>query len=88
MASGKSLLIVDDDEMLRHSLVEQLQDQDDFDAISEASTGAEAIQIAKDKVFDVIVLDLELPDMDGRDVCRTLRESGVRSPIIMLTAAD
>jgi DNA-binding response OmpR family regulator len=88
MASGKSLLIVDDDEMLRHSLVEQLQDQDDFDAISQAATGAEALEMAKGKVFDVIILDLGLPDMDGRDVCRTLRETGVRSPIIMLTAAD
>lgn len=88
MASGKSLLLVDDDEMLRQSLVEQLQDQDDFDAISQASMGAEAIELAKGHVFDVIILDLGLPDMDGRDVCRALRESGVRSPIIMLTAAD
>lgn len=88
MASGKSLLVVDDDEMLRHSLVEQLQDQDDFDVVSQAATGAEALEMAKKKVFDVIILDLGLPDADGRDVCRTLRESGVRSPIIMLTAAD
>lgn len=88
MASGKTLLLVDDDEMLRQSLVEQLQDQDDFEEISQASTGAEAIESAKNKVFDIIILDLGLPDMDGRDVCRSLRDSGVRSPIIMFTAAD
>jgi DNA-binding response OmpR family regulator len=38
--------------------------------------------------YDVILLDLGLPDMDGRDVCKALRTQGVRSPIIMLTAAD
>jgi DNA-binding response OmpR family regulator len=88
MASGKSLLLVDDDDMLRRSLMEQLQDLDDFETIVEASTGAEAVSLAKGQVFDVIILDLGLPDMDGRDVCRAMREGGVRSPIIMLTAAD
>lgn len=88
MASGKSLLLVDDNEMLRRSLIEQLQEQDDFVILIEAATGAEAIEKAKADVFDVILLDLGLPDMDGRDVCRSLRDSGVRSPIIMLTAAD
>ena len=88
MASGKSLLLVDDADILRRSLVEQLQEQDDFETIVEASTGAEAVDLAKGQVFDVIILDLGLPDMDGRDVCRTMREAGVRSPIIMLTAAD
>ncbi len=88
MASGKSLLLIDDDDMLRRSLVEQLESQEDFESIVEAADGATAIELAKQQVFDVILLDIGLPDMDGRDVCRTLRESGVRSPIIMLTAAD
>lgn len=88
MASGKSLLLVDDDAMLRDSLVEQLQEQEDFEVIVQASAGAEAVDLAKGQVFDVIILDLGLPDMDGRDVCRAMRESGVRSPIIMLTASD
>lgn len=88
MASGKSLLLVDDDDMLRHSLVEQLQEQPDFESIVEASTGAAALDLAKAQVFDVILLDLGLPDQDGRDVCKAMREAGVRSPIIMLTAAD
>ncbi|MDG2242563.1 MAG: response regulator transcription factor [Rhodospirillaceae bacterium] len=88
MASGKSLLLVDDDAMLRDSLVEQLQEQEDFEVIVQASAGAEAVDLTKGQVFDVIILDLGLPDMDGRDVCRAMRESGVRSPIIMLTASD
>lgn len=88
MASGKSLLLVDDDDMLRRSLVEQLQDQPDFESIIEADSGAAALDAAKGQVFDVILLDLGLPDQDGRDVCKAMRDAGVRSPIIMLTAAD
>lgn len=88
MASGKSLLLVDDDDMLRHSLVEQLEEQPDFESIVEAATGAAALELAKAQVFDVILLDLGLPDQDGRDVCKAMRDAGVRSPIIMLTAAD
>lgn len=88
MASGKSLLLVDDDDMLRRSLVEQLQDQPDFDSIVEAASGAAALDAVKEQVFDVILLDLGLPDQDGREVCKAMRNGGVRSPIIMLTAAD
>lgn len=88
MASGKTLLLIDDDDMLRRSLVEQLEGQDDFDSIVEAGDGAAGIDLAKGQVFDIILLDIGLPDMDGRDVCRKMRDDGVRSPIIMLTAAD
>jgi len=38
--------------------------------------------------FDVIILDVGLPDMDGREICRLMRQKGVRAPIIMLTGAD
>lgn len=88
MASGKSLLLIDDDDMLRRSLVEQLQGQEDFESIAEAADGAQGLELAKGQVFDVILLDIGLPDMGGRDVCRSMRDAGVRSPIIMLTAAD
>ena len=88
MASGKSLLLIDDDDMLRRSLVEQLEGLEDFETIVEAGDGATGVDLAKGQVFDIILLDIGLPDMDGRDVCRTMRDAGVRSPIIMLTAAD
>ena len=88
MASGKALLLIDDDDMLRRSLVELLSAQDDFESVVEAADGANGIDLAKGQVFDIILLDVGLPDMDGRDVCRTMRHAGVRSPIIMLTAAD
>ena len=88
MATGKTLLLVDDDDMLRRSLVEQLEGLEDFETVAEAETGADAVAKATAQVFDIILLDIGLPDMVGRDVCRSLRDSGVRSPIIMLTAAD
>jgi DNA-binding response OmpR family regulator len=88
LSAVRSLLIVDDDDLLRHALKEQLAAQGDFAGIDEASDGAAGLARAKEKVFDVILLDIGLPDMDGRDVCRLMRAAGVRSPIIMLTAAD
>ena len=88
MSSTRTLLIVDDDELLRRALSEQLMAQGEFQVIEEAIDGLSALAKSKAKVFDIILLDIGLPDMDGRDVCRKMREQGVRSPIIMLTAAD
>jgi DNA-binding response OmpR family regulator len=85
---SRSLLIVDDDELLRRSLKDQIARENEFAAIDEAPDGAAAAKACKAKVYDVILLDVGLPDSDGRDVCRDLRAAGVRSPIIMLTAAD
>ena len=88
MSSTRTLLIVDDDELLRRALAEQLVAQGEFQVIEEAADGLSALSMSKAKVFDIILLDIGLPDMDGRDVCRQMRTQGVRSPIIMLTAAD
>jgi DNA-binding response OmpR family regulator len=87
VSGPRTLLIVEDDELLRHALKEQLAAQGDFSVIEEALTGAAGIIAAKATAFDIILLDIGLPDMDGRDVCLRMREAGVRSPIIMLTAA-
>ena len=84
---GKRLLLVDDDKTLRQSLVEQLRLVDEFDC-READTGKTALDIAGKERFDAILLDIGLPDMDGREVCRLMRKAGVSSPIIMLTGAD
>ena len=87
MASGRKVLVVDDDDTLREMLAEQLQIHEEF-VTRGAKTGAEAIEITKENYFDIILLDVGLPDMDGRDVCRVMRRNGVKSPIIMLTGAD
>jgi DNA-binding response OmpR family regulator len=86
MTTGKRILLVDDDESLRQMLGEQLQLHEEFTTISVPS-GAEAIDLIKKDYFDIILLDVGLPDMDGRDVCRLMRRNGVKSPIIMLTGA-
>ncbi|MSP20946.1 MAG: response regulator transcription factor [Alphaproteobacteria bacterium] len=87
MVAAKMVLLVDDDQSLREALHEQLDLHEEF-ATTEADTGAHALEIAKAQQFDAILLDVALPDLDGREVCRLLRKSGVKAPIIMLTAQD
>jgi len=87
MTSGKRILIVDDDPTLLEMLSEQLQLHEEF-LTSGAATAGEALEQAKEDYFDVILLNVGLPDMDGREVCRLMRRNGVTSPIIMLTGAD
>ncbi len=86
-AKRNKVLLVDDDEVLRESLSEQLRLHEDFIMV-EAGTGTEALNLAKREHFDVILLDVGLPDIDGREVCRLMRRNGVKSPILMLTAAQ
>jgi DNA-binding response OmpR family regulator len=85
MAQRKTLLIVDDDADLRGAVAEQLQ-AEDFDTL-EAATAGEGVRLAQTERPDLILLDLDLPDFDGREAARRLRASGVATPIIMLTAA-
>ncbi len=86
-ATAKKILLVDDDEALRQSLGEQLRLHEEF-ATVEAETGSRALEAVKTEYFDSILLDVGLPDMDGREVCRLMRRNGVKSPILMLTAAQ
>ncbi len=83
----QAILLIDDDEPLRQSLAEQLRLHEDFETVH-AATGAEALEAAKDRHYDAIILDIGLPDMDGREVCRIMRRNGVACPILMLTAAE
>lgn len=87
MATARTVLLVDDDGSLRESLSEQLDLHEEFET-TQAETGAQALELAKDKHYDAILLDVGLPDLDGREVCKLLRRAGVKSPIIMLTAQD
>jgi DNA-binding response OmpR family regulator len=87
MPPPKTLLIVDDDEDLRSALAEQLASGDEF-RVLEAGTVAEGLAAAGQSQADLILLDVDLPDGDGRDAAKRLRDSGVSTPIIMLTAAD
>lgn len=86
MAQRKTLLIIDDDTDLRGALAEQLQLHEEFSAV-EAETAGEGVRQAREARPDLILLDVDLPDMDGREACRLMRKNGVAAPIIMLTAA-
>jgi DNA-binding response OmpR family regulator len=87
MRAVRRILIVDDDGAMRQSLAEQLELHGEFAAV-ECDAAARAIELAKTERFDAILLDVGLPDMDGREVCQLLRRAGVQTPIVMLTGAD
>jgi len=89
MAAGHPILIVDDDDALRETLAEQLTVGGEF-AVSEAGSIAQAEQMlsAKEARFDAVILDVGLPDGDGRDLCLRLRQKGLKMPIIILTGSD
>ena len=84
MSTARTILLVDDDEELRESLKDQLALHDEFD-IHTAGTASQGIDIAKKERLHLVLLDVGLPHMDGREACKILRKSGFKSPIIMLT---
>ncbi len=87
MPALKKILLVDDDEDLRGALADQFVLTEEFD-VFEAGDGAEGLERAKGEPHDLVILDVGLPDMDGREVCRLMRKAGVRCPIVMLTGHD
>ncbi len=84
MPNSRTILIVDDDNELREALVEQLSLHDEFEVVA-AETGSKGIQLAKAGKTDLVIMDVELPDIDGREAVRMLRKNGFKPPIIMLT---
>ena len=87
MLSAKKILIIEDNHVLSQSLVEQLEIDREF-IIDQADHAAAALATLSDHQYDIILLDISLPDMDGRALCQSIRQSGVGVPIIMLTTAD
>jgi DNA-binding response OmpR family regulator len=86
MVAARPILIVDDDSALCEGLSEQFAVGSEFVATSVATLGeAEKKLSAKDARFDAVILDVGLPDGDGRELCIRLRKQGQTMPIIMLT---
>jgi DNA-binding response OmpR family regulator len=83
MPNRRKILVVDDDCELREALTEQLL-LHEFDAVA-AENGCEGVQAVKVGQIDLVVMDVGLPDIDGREVVRILRKNGFNAPIIMLT---
>lgn len=87
MPTPKRVLLVDDDTMLRSSLAEQLAADGSY-AVVEAGSCEEGRARAGEGLYEFMILDIGLPDGDGRDLCREFRDMGVSCPIILLTAAE
>ncbi|MFP3921345.1 MAG: response regulator transcription factor [Dichotomicrobium sp.] len=87
MSTARHILVVDDDEDLRDSLAEQLALHEEFET-EIASSAREAMDKLKNQRIDLILLDIGLPDMDGREACKLIRKNGFKGPVIMLTAQD
>jgi DNA-binding response OmpR family regulator len=84
MSNARQILIVDDDEDLRTSLSDQLALYDEF-VVSTAGTAAEGLEAARKSQLDLVLFDVGLPDMDGREAVKQLRRNGFKAPIVMLT---
>ena len=82
--SARKLLLVDDDIDLRESLAEQLALCDEFTTV-EKGNAAETLNFLATEQVDMIILDVGLPDMDGRELCKRIRKNGISVPILMLT---
>src|SRR5262245_16498858 len=87
MPNSRKILIVDDDDGLRDSLTEQLALHDEFEAVA-VENGTKGVAAAKAGQIDLVIMDVGLPDLDGREAVRILRKGGFKAPIIMLTGHD
>ena len=87
MPNSRKILIVDDDTELRTALVEQLALHDEFEAVA-VNSGTKGVAEAKAGQIDLVIMDVGLPDVDGREAVRILRKNGFKAPIIMLTGHD
>jgi two-component system, OmpR family, response regulator MprA len=81
-----SLLLVDDDQGIRTGL-QRVLSYEGFQ-VRLAASGAEALERLSERRADLLLLDVRIPDPDGLEVCRRLRDAGDRTPVLMLTAAD
>ena len=87
MPNTRKILIVDDDTEMRDALTEQLSLHEEFEALA-VENGSKGVQAAKAGQIDLVIMDVGLPDIDGREAVRILRKNGFKAPIIMLTGHD
>ncbi len=82
--ANKKILIVDDDDALRDTLKEQLSLHEEFN-VADVGTAGDGIKALKAEHSDLVILDVNLPDMDGREACKIMRRNGYKGPVLMLT---
>jgi NarL family two-component system response regulator LiaR len=81
-----TVMIVDDHEMVRHGASSYLEAQPDIVVVAQASSGEEAIKLARELIPDVVLMDLVMPGMDGVDATRKIKDTTPRTQIIILTS--
>ena len=84
MGNSRKILIIDDDDELRELLSEQLSLHEEFDTML-AANASDGLKLARNGHVDLVLLDVGLPDLDGREACKLLRRSGFKGPVVMLT---
>jgi len=84
---ARRILVVDDDDVLRDGLAERLSLYEEFDIVQD-STAAKGVARARAEPLDLVIMDVGLPDMDGREAVKLLRKGGFKAPVIMLTGQD
>jgi DNA-binding response OmpR family regulator len=89
MTAVRPILIVEDDDALRQVLADQISSSGAFESVGAASLNEASQRLgAAEARFDSIILDINLPDGDGRDFCAKIRKQGHMMPVIMLTGAS
>src|SRR5262249_48753251 len=87
MPNTRRILICGDDPELSDGVTEQPSLHEEFEAVA-VDTGSKGVQAAKAGQIDLVIMDVGLPDIDGREAVRILRKNGFKAPIIMLTGHD
>ncbi len=85
--TARHILLIDDDDDLREALQEQLSLYDEFE-IATVASATKGVQAALSGHVDLLIVDVGLPDMDGREAVKIIRKNGIKAPIIMLTGHD
>ena len=88
MADVISVLIADDHPFVRHGLRTYLETLDDMEVVGEASDGVEAVELAGQVLPDVVLMDLVMPELDGVEATRQIREASPSTRVIVLTSFD
>lgn len=83
---GKRILVIEDDQDINHLISLNLRELNH--EVEGCLCGAKGLSLALTQNYDLIVLDIALPELDGLEVCRTLRAKSIHTPILMLTARD